>query len=266
MLFPSDDKVEGLQLSSAFDITCEAWKVNFRFEVFGIHKRLIQKTQQERFHIPYSHCGCPIPGDSIGSKLVRLISNSENVAPPSHLLPFNRPDLLSATHPSDHNAVHFQSKSKVAHKLATRKYESLARKREHDMQKAAEKAAKQAAKDNSGKVDRKRPVYLSTLDPPHLQTSPRNRNSRDQNSNERSLYGYGYGGYGYGFGYPFPFLVPVPLFYDGGIGLGGCVATGGSVIDPAGPCGAGGFNGGVGCGGVGGAACAGKFFSFLIIL
>jgi hypothetical protein len=28
----SNDKVEALQLSSAFDITCEAWKVIFDFE------------------------------------------------------------------------------------------------------------------------------------------------------------------------------------------------------------------------------------------
>lgn len=122
-----------------------------------------------------------------------------------------------------------------------RKYESLARKKEHDMQKAAEKAAKQAAKDNSGKVDKKRPVYLSTLDPPHLQTSPQIRASRDQNlgPNARSPYGYGYGGYGYGYG--FPFLVPVPLFFGAGVGLGGCVGGGGYLIDSAGGCGGGGF-------------------------
>ncbi|KAF8804298.1 hypothetical protein BYT27DRAFT_7107670, partial [Phlegmacium glaucopus] len=238
-----DDKVEGLQLSSAFNITCEAWKA--------------------RFHVQYSHCGCPIPGDSIGSKLVRLIASAENLVPPSHLLPFNRPDLLSATHPSDHNAVHFQSTNKRAHKLAMRKYESLARKREHDIQKAAEKAAKQAAKNNSGKVDRKQPAYLSTLHSPHLQTSPHPQNSphlrtsRDQNSgtNARSAYGYGYG---YGYGYPF--LVPVPIFYGGGVGLGGCVAAGGSVIDPSGSCGIGGFNAGGGCGGTagGGAVCGGS--------
>ena len=35
----SDDKVEGLALSSAFDITCMAWKVKmiFRFEIFETH-------------------------------------------------------------------------------------------------------------------------------------------------------------------------------------------------------------------------------------
>ena len=38
-VFYSDDKVEGLALSSAFDITCMAWKVKmiFRFEIFETH-------------------------------------------------------------------------------------------------------------------------------------------------------------------------------------------------------------------------------------
>ena len=132
-----------------------------------------------------------------------------------------------------------------------RKYESLARKKEQDIQKAAEKAAKQAAKDSKGKVDKSRPVYLSTLNPPHLQTSADIQTARDRNfgRNARSPYGYGYGGYGYGYGYGygFPFLVPVPLFFGEGIGLGGCVAAGGAFIGASGGCGAGGFNGGAGC-------------------
>ena len=131
-----------------------------------------------------------------------------------------------------------------------RKYESLARKKERGMQKAADKAVKQAAKDNSGKVDKKQPVYLSTLQPPHLPTSPTGniRNSRDQDfgPNARSPYGYGYGYGGYGYGYGFPFLVPVPIFLGDGVGLGGCVVGSGSVIDSAGGCGAG---GGEACGG-----------------
>ena len=193
------------------------------------------KHIQERFHIPYSHCGCPIPGDSIGSKLARLISGSDNAAPPSHLLPFNRPDLLSASHPSDHNAVHFQSKTNDAHKLALGKYESLARIREYDIQKAAEKAAKQAAKDNSGKVGKKGPVYLSTLDPPHLQSSFQIQSSRDQSLETKARSPYGY-----------PFLVPVPMFLGGS---GVCVAKSGTLIDSSGACGLGGFNGGGTCGG-----------------
>ena len=172
-------------------------------------------------------------------------------APPSHLLPFNRPDLLSATHPSDHNAVHFQTRSKLDHKLAMHKYESLGRKKEHDIQKAAEKAAKQAAKDSRGKVNKSRPVYLSTLNPPHLQTSADIRTALDRNfgANARSPYGYGY---------RFPFLVPVPLFFGEGVGLGGCVAADGFLIDASRGCGSGGCNLNAGCEGIG----EGFFFSF----
>ena len=116
-----------------------------------------------------------------------------------------------------------------------RKYESLARKREHDIQKAAEKAAKQAAKDNSGKVGKKGPVYLSTLDPPHLQSSFQIQSSRDQSLETKARSPYGY-----------PFLVPVPMFLGGGWDLG-CVAKSGTLIDSSGACGVGGFNGGGTC-------------------
>ena len=116
-----------------------------------------------------------------------------------------------------------------------RKYESLARKREHDIQKAAEKAAKQAAKDNSGKVGKKGPVYLSVLDPPHLQSSFQIQTSRDQSLETKARSAYEY-----------PFLVPVPMFLGGS---GVCVAKSGTLIDSSGACGIGGFNGGGTCGG-----------------
>src|SRR5437016_2340500 len=68
--FASDDKVEGLRLSSAFDITCRAWK--------------------ERFKVQYTHCGCPVPGDSIGERLSKLVK-LYSPPPHSHLLPIDRP-------------------------------------------------------------------------------------------------------------------------------------------------------------------------------
>ncbi|PPR01105.1 hypothetical protein CVT24_000401 [Panaeolus cyanescens] len=46
-----DDKVEGLRLSSAFDITCKAWKA--------------------RFGISYTHCGCPHLGHDDDDHSVR---------------------------------------------------------------------------------------------------------------------------------------------------------------------------------------------------
>ena len=118
------------------------------------------------------------------------------------------------------------------------KYESLGRKKEHDIQKAVEKAAKQAAKDSKGKVDKSRPVYLSTLNPPHLQTSADIRTSRYRNFGTNMTLPYEYG---------FPFLVPVPLCF----GLGGCVAASGSWIDASGGCGVRGFNDWADCGGLG---------------
>ncbi|KAK0236838.1 hypothetical protein EDD85DRAFT_1007048 [Armillaria nabsnona] len=82
-----DDKVAENKLSNAFDITCRAW--------------------QDRFGIPYTHCGCPLPGDTIGQRLNRLVSIHKQSGPPSHLVPpRDRSDLLAATHPSDHNAVY----------------------------------------------------------------------------------------------------------------------------------------------------------------
>ena len=115
------------------------------------------------------------------------------------------------------------------------KYENLARIREYDIQKAAEKAAKQAAKDNSGKVDKNVPGYLSTLDPPHLQTSFQIQTSRGQSLKKKARSPYGY-----------PFLVPVPMSLGGS---GACITKSGTLIDSSGACGIGGFNGGGACGG-----------------
>jgi len=58
---------------------------------------------QDRFHVPYSHCGCPIPGESIRRKL-HLLRTLHTPTPPAHL---DLPPLSSsgAPHPSDHNAV-----------------------------------------------------------------------------------------------------------------------------------------------------------------
>ncbi|KAJ7448314.1 hypothetical protein FB451DRAFT_1053890 [Mycena latifolia] len=79
-----DDKVEESQLATCFDITCRAWK--------------------GRYGVNYTHCGCPLPGDTIGQKLSRLVNIRSRPAE-SYLLPSGRADILAATHPSDHNAV-----------------------------------------------------------------------------------------------------------------------------------------------------------------
>ena len=205
----------------------------------------------------YSHCGCPIPGDSIGQKLIRLIGSQPKV-PPSHLLPFNRPDLLSATHPSDHNAVHFQARNPTTHRLATLMYDNLARQKEREAQKAAEKAAKKAAKARSDSTNLRRSVSLPTILPPHTPRLPTGAERRS--TSRRVIYGY-----------ETPFLVPVPLIFGAGLGLGvgaaaflGCVAYGGYLIGPSGSCGAGGLNGGAGCGGTAGGACGGESYFFCL--
>ena len=101
----SDDKIEGLHLSSAFDMTCRSWK--------------------SRFNVNYTHCGCPIPGDTIGKRLFRLVGMQTPSTASSVLVPEDRPDLLSATHPSDHNAVRFLPQDEHMCRQVERSYEKL---------------------------------------------------------------------------------------------------------------------------------------------
>ncbi|KAF9790368.1 hypothetical protein BJ322DRAFT_1168850 [Thelephora terrestris] len=85
-----DDNVEEGRLASSFEITCRLWR--------------------QRFGVPYTYCGCPLPGDTIGMKLGRLAGSflSRKQTP---VTPPNRDDSLLATHPSDHNAVYVQGVS-----------------------------------------------------------------------------------------------------------------------------------------------------------
>ncbi|KDR74375.1 hypothetical protein GALMADRAFT_280353 [Galerina marginata CBS 339.88] len=241
-----DDKVEGLRLSGAFDITCRAWK--------------------ERFHVQYTHCGCPIPGDTIGQRLSRIVGvYSSPSAPPSHLMPFDRPDLLSATHPSDHNAVRFVAATERAHKITTQRYENLARKKQKEQEKAAKKAAKldvesaktrrySNASSSSTTNGEKSKHEEADYDAYHNHDGRLNRSSSSRNTS-----------------HDMAFLVPVPIFFGTGLAFGagaglGCVGTGGFVspvggcsnCGSAGGCGGGTFStGGTACGGSGGSCGAG---------
>ncbi|KAH9002363.1 hypothetical protein EDB86DRAFT_2827331 [Lactarius hatsudake] len=82
-----DDKVEQFHLSDAFDATCRAW--------------------EKRYGIPYTQCGCPLPGNTIGQKLARLVPLSGSKHYPLARLapPADQPGILAASHPSDHNTV-----------------------------------------------------------------------------------------------------------------------------------------------------------------
>ena len=171
-------------------------------------------------------------------------------APPlSHLLPFDRPDLLSSTHPSDHNTVHFQSSKPADEKITITQYKNLARRKEREAKRTAQKAVKKAAKTQSN-------VSLPALLPPH---TPRLALQTSGTVSGRPMYEY-----------EAAFLIPVPLFFDASLGLGvgpeGCVAPDTYVIGPNGSCG--GFNGG--CVGSSGTTVRGSepefLFAYILVL
>ncbi|TFK46966.1 hypothetical protein OE88DRAFT_1637188 [Heliocybe sulcata] len=130
-----DDKIAESELSNAFDITCRAWK--------------------SRFGIAYAHCGCPLPGDTIGIRvsllrnrtMAKLLSSSSR---PDLVPPSDSEIICAATHPSDHNAVYVLSDSDINRSLRRAK---LQKRRERD-QKDVEK----------GRADRM--VYERGLDHP----------------------------------------------------------------------------------------------------
>ncbi|KAL0950339.1 hypothetical protein HGRIS_010309 [Hohenbuehelia grisea] len=134
-----DDKISEDNLATAYDITCKAWK--------------------ERFGQAYSHCGCPLPGDSIGKKLQRLIGVQSEHKAPSHLIPPEQPDLLAATHPSDHNAVfpfHHRAEGEAAqrHRRA---------KNARRQQRAAEQAQRGRASEKDRYIDGHQAAFLTPV-------------------------------------------------------------------------------------------------------
>ncbi|PPQ83878.1 hypothetical protein CVT24_006423, partial [Panaeolus cyanescens] len=254
-----DDKVEGLRLSSSFDITCKAWK--------------------DRFGIPYTHCGCPHPGQkaedlddphSFGKRISRIFGSSsktevtangssgfqQSEKPVKNLLipSTERADAMSATHPSDHNAVRFANKGiitargldlgKYRHERMSKKYDSLLKQR----RKRAEKLEKKRASLNK-KAAKAAGAGGSGLDVGGLPKAP---HAPGNTSSTRDRNGAAYSPY------DAVFLAPIPLFYGPGMmyggPIGGCAAYyGGYVATPVsgcGNCGSGGTCGG-GCGGGG---------------
>ncbi|TCD67941.1 hypothetical protein EIP91_011805 [Steccherinum ochraceum] len=91
-----DDKVVDEVLSVSFDNTARLW--------------------QQYYEVPYTHCGCPLPGATIGERLFRLTKRLSSSNPSSSsgdpydsptldlTPPLDRVDAQDATHPSDHNA------------------------------------------------------------------------------------------------------------------------------------------------------------------
>src|SRR6266702_243539 len=62
---------------------------------------------QKRYGTPYTQCGCPLPGNTIGQKLARLVPLSGSKHYPLARLapPADQQEILAASHPSDHNTV-----------------------------------------------------------------------------------------------------------------------------------------------------------------
>jgi len=82
-----DDKVEQFHLSDAFDATCRAW--------------------EKRYGVPYTQCGCPLPGNTLAQRLARLVPHAGSRHYPLSRLapPADQPEIPAASHPSDHNTV-----------------------------------------------------------------------------------------------------------------------------------------------------------------
>jgi hypothetical protein len=55
----------------------------------------------------YTQCGCPLPGNTIGQRLARLVTHAGSKHYPLSRLapPADQPEILAASHPSDHNTV-----------------------------------------------------------------------------------------------------------------------------------------------------------------
>lgn len=88
---------------------------------------------KERFGVPYTYCGCPLPGDKIGERLVRLKQRiSHSINPTGDLVPLTRPDAILATHASDHNAFPYPGLDQNRR----RRIEKLTKRAERDKKKS----------------------------------------------------------------------------------------------------------------------------------
>ncbi|KZT67388.1 hypothetical protein DAEQUDRAFT_713656 [Daedalea quercina L-15889] len=236
-----DDKVEENHLANAFDITCKVW--------------------QQRFKVPYSYCGCPLPGDTIGDKLQRLtrklVASKEqgsSLRPPAH------PDIPPATHASEHNAV--QALRNGA--LSSRQTAKLHHQRRQRQKKTQERRERDARRVRRGELDPEQyrlgemhyPAFLTPVPFPQLglplggcvpvnqttcASAPGGSCSAGGCASWGSACGGGGGGGGGGCG---------SASVCGGSGGGSaCGGGGGGCGGGGGGCGGGGGGGGSGCGG-----------------
>ncbi|CAL1714287.1 unnamed protein product [Somion occarium] len=215
-LVDHDDKIEENYLANAFDITCRAW--------------------QERFKIPYMHCGCPLPGDTIGQKLTRLTNrlSISRLSDPTgtSLHPPNHTDALSATHPSEHNSVELNSPSATAARKA--RLQKLKQRRERDAKKVEQGKMDKEAYDRGSAHDAAFLYPVPFYYPPVIGCA---------------AFSPGVGNAGVGSAC----AVGAGACSGGGCSSGGCgAAAGGGGCGGGGGGGCGGGGGGGGCGGGGG--------------
>ncbi|KAJ3557417.1 hypothetical protein NM688_g1477 [Phlebia brevispora] len=141
--YHADDKIEVTYLANSFDETCRAWEVSgseFAYKAVANSKR------SDVFGVPYTYCGCPLPGSTVGQRLSRLthrLMHFRSSSTSDDLIPPQRADALSATHASEHNMVPMVRSSRAAEMRNRERTQQVSRWRERD-----EKLARQ------GKIDK----------------------------------------------------------------------------------------------------------------
>ncbi|KAF8548607.1 hypothetical protein OG21DRAFT_1422787 [Imleria badia] len=108
-----DDKVDEDHLATGFDITCRAW-IN-------------------RYGLPYTYCGCPLPGTTLGQRLRNALSRSRNHM--TNELDVLQPplDAVAGTHASDHNAVYLNHKESERARARRRQKAERRRQRQEEL-------------------------------------------------------------------------------------------------------------------------------------
>jgi len=139
-------------------------------------------------------------------------------------MPFERPDLLSATHPSDHKAVRFMAQTERSHALITTRYENLAKKKAKKREKAAKKAAMEA-KARGSTIPANGTGYQHGYYEDGVYDSYYAQGVGPDGRRSRSSYAHNAA-----------FLFAVGMYAYGG-GLGGCVSASGAMVDSRGGCG-----------------------------
>lgn len=88
------------------------------------------------------HCGCPLPGDTVGKRLKNLVrhlkakssASSSSASVDYRLVPPHRPDALSATHASEHNSVQLAGNEDATEANRVVRVNEARRRRERDQE------------------------------------------------------------------------------------------------------------------------------------